>query len=421
MTDFVYCQNGDWNSGQHLGFLSGRGNAGDYVEEGLEIPNVDYETSQFRLSEGKVYALLDADTEPNTGETRNILLVAGWLDERTNLPLAGSGTNHVYISLNYGEQDAPSIDVNTTGDLPSDGSVKIAEIDTGTQTVTEVNRDPDGTFETLAADDVTVRDQITWPDGATTDTHPITYGETLDNRNDYYDEEAADPPGVVDQAAASREADWSREARSAESAAHAGNSDLLEGYTADELLAEAESLRAQPWEPVFDQPYVNDSYDDRPDASFDVSGVDYDYYRVRLQVENDNSYSDALGCYINGIDDNVYNQLNLLPREEYGERVVHRTGTDTWTIGSTAGNSHSIHEFTVSLPAPIVSNGPRYRFPVFNAATQLTGGDFGSYQLAGNLTRSVDAIEEIRLETGGGRLAIRAQVYGRMLFPEQYD
>jgi len=52
--------------------------------------------------------------------------------------------------------------VNTTGAAPSDSSLKIAEIDTGADTATELNRNPSAEFEAA-----TIHERFTVPTYAT--------------------------------------------------------------------------------------------------------------------------------------------------------------------------------------------------------------------------------------------------------------
>lgn len=423
MVDYTYIQDGDLDDAAAVTTLVGHGNLSDYAGYGLDI-TADLSTSPgtYSVSEGKVFCLLDTQHASGANRTVHDCLIATHYEPRTGLALADTGVNYIWAIINISTDDSPHFDATTSATPPSDDAVLIGEIDTtaadADAAVTELNRDPDGNYEDLTAEHFWINNSITWPDGVTTDTHPLVYGERIDNPNDYYDSDAADPPGVVQQAERATRADSANTADSAAFATDADDSAHLEGYTLDEVLSFAEELRAQPWEPLFDQPYVDDSYEERPYVSFDVSDQTYDRYRVRLHVENDMDYSAGLGCYINGITDNVYNMINLLPRDEHGNKVSQRTGSDTWTVGSTMAKGHSLHEFYVALPEPIVSGGPRRRFPLFNAGVQHTAG-IGSYQLSGVLTKSVKRINEVLIETGGKRLAIKAQIYGQSFFPDE--
>ena len=415
-------QDGDLDDAATVNTVVGHENLADYVGYGLGI-TADLSTSPgtYDVTEGKVFCLLDIQHASGANEDVHDCLVTAHYEPRTGLALAGTGVNYIWSVMNIGTDDSPYFEATTTTTAPTNDSVLIAEVDTADtdSPVTELNREPDGNFEDLTTSNFWVNESITWPDGVTTDAHPLTYGETIDNQNDYYDIDAADgdPPGVVNRAHRANRADSANTADHADYADLAGNSNHLEGYTAEDIFSHTESLRAQPWQPLLDQPYVNDSYETRPDAVFDTSGFNYDRYRVRLHVENDETHSVGLGCYINGIDDNVYNVISLLPREEHGQRVIQNTGTDTWTVGSTGAKSHSLHEFFVALPDPIVSGGPRRRYPLFNAGIQHTSG-IGSYEISGVLTKSVSGINQIRVETGGKRMAIRAQIYGQSFFPD---
>lgn len=418
MTDYVNIQSGDLDDAAAVTVLVGQGNLADHVEYGLDVtPDFAVAPPTFSLSEGKVYILVDTQYAPGVLHDKHRCLLTAHYDARTGISLPHAGDNYVWARLNMAAaDDSPQIDVTDTATAPTDDSLHIATVNTTTQAVEQVNREPDGNFGGITADNLWVNESITWPDGVTTDGHPIAMGETINNRNDYYDNRAASPPGTV------AKADHAANASHADTAGHASTSDLstdsdhLGGYTADEVIALAGERHAQPWEPLRDTPYVDDSYEARPYVDFNTSNHSYDRYRVRLHVENDGETSAGLGCYVNGITDNVYNMISLLPRKDYGERVVQQTGRDTWTVGNTMAHGHSLHEFYVALPDAIVTDGPRRRFPLFNSGTQHTSG-IGSYELSGVLTKSVRNINQIRVETGGKRLAIKAQIYGQDFFP----
>lgn len=421
MADYTRIQDGDLDDAATVNTVVGHGNLADYVGYGLDItPDFSTSPGTYSVSEGKVFCLLAVQHASGANEDVHDCLVTSHYEPRSGLALAGTGVNHIWAVINIGTNDSPRFEATATQTAPTSDSVRIAEVDTEdtNNPVTEINRDPDGNFEDLTSDDLWVNNSITWPDGVTTSAHPLTYGETIDNPNDYYDVDAADgdPPGVVNRAHRANRADGANTADQADYATLAEDSNHLEGYTADDIFSHTESLRAQPWQPLFDTPYVDDTYEESPWVDFNTSSFDYDRFRVRLHVENDETHSAGLGCYINGITDNVYNMINLLPREEHGERVVQRTGSDTWTVGSTGAKSHSLHEFYVALPDPIVGT-PRRRYPLFNAGIQHTSG-IGSYQMSGVLTKSVNGINQIRVETGGKRLAVRAQIYGQNFFPD---
>lgn len=418
MADYTNIQHGDLDDAAAVSVLVGHQNLADYVAFGLE-PSVTSSASPptLSLTAGKAFILLNTQNAPGAGHEKHDCLVTAHYEARDGISLPYSGVNYVWAFFQMGTNDSPKIRVTGEDTRPSADSLKIAEVDVDneSESVTSLNRLPSGEFDLLTTDRFWVNEAITWPDGQTTNTHPIAYGETIDNPNDYYDNSASDPPGVVSQAADATNAEQAQQAQNATHAEQAGNADTLDGYEAEELLNRAESLRAQPWDPLYDDVQVSDSYDSGPSITFDTSDYDYDQYRVRLHTQNDHAYTTGLGCYLNGIDSHNYNIINLLP--DQGE-VAWRTGTDTWTVGSTMARSHAMQEFFIGLPDPIVDQPPPRQYPVFNAGNLQTGM-VRSYELAGNLTQSVESIDEILIETGDNKLTAEAQVYGQNYFPEQ--
>lgn len=72
-------------------------------------------------------------------------------DSRTDLALPSStGVNYVYLAFDPDVDNAISYHVDTDDTPPADPSLKVAELDASTNTVTRVNRDPAVTFEGAA-------------------------------------------------------------------------------------------------------------------------------------------------------------------------------------------------------------------------------------------------------------------------------
>jgi len=162
MADHSFPQSGDPDDAANFAEHLGRSNITDYVEYGLALQNIDYGALTFDVSEGKAFLLGETATAASTGETRHRVDHVVHLDARAGLELTDGAVNHVFVDGNVDTDDSPTIEVNTTGDAPSDSSLKIGEIDTGADTATELNRAPEGTFEV-----VTINGTLTIPRYAT--------------------------------------------------------------------------------------------------------------------------------------------------------------------------------------------------------------------------------------------------------------
>lgn len=415
MADYVRIQDGDLDDAATVTTIAGHENLADYVGFGLEI-GATFTTSPptYSVTEGKVFCLLETQYASGAAENVHDCLVTAHYEPRSGLALATeTGVNYIWAVFNMGTDDSPNIEATTSATPPTADSVLIGEVDPVNETTASLNRYPSGEFELLTADDINVSESVTWPDGETTHEHPITYSETIDNQNNYYDTTAPDPPGTVAHATNADEADHAATADTATAADTATNADMVDGYSAQELLDAAAEMTAKPWTPLLNEPYVKDDFDTSPDVRFKING-DYDMYRVRLQVENGHDYSQGLGCNLNRITERAYHQFNLLPEDD---RIAHRKRTDTWTVGDVMANAGSLHDFYIALPSPIRQDGPRNQYPVMYGGHQFIGL-VRSYHLTGILTRDIDQINEIRLSTGEQKTAIKVQIYGQHAFPQ---
>lgn len=419
MADYTNILHGDLDDAAAITVLSGMENLGDYVEYGLTV-NGDYSTSPgtISISEGKFYVLVATQNAPGVGHEKHRCLLVGHLDARSGRSLATTGQNYVWAKTNVEPNSKPEIRITDTDAAPSDDSLKIAEVNTDTQTEIPYNRNPNGAFEDLTSDDLSISNTITWPDGETTDTHPLTFGEPIDNRNNRYDTDASDPPGVVERASSAAQADSAETATNADNATQADNAAELEGYTADELLQEATNYTASEWEPLLDSPYEWTDINTSVDWRYRVDNP-YDRYRVSLQVDNYNNWIDALYLQVNGVTADRYRFIDIEAAEyldtpeERANEVRYQT-RDSWIIGDVMARAQSMHTFYVSCPTPVLDegNGPGRQYPVYSSGEHQTG-TIRTYHLTGNLTQSMRAIDELRIFSDHEGTAMRAQIYGQ--------
>lgn len=113
----------------------------DFVASGLTI-TLNASTPSFDLSSGKAVVTSSSATGAQDNETYDdgVAFVAE-VDSRSGLSLTDSAVNYVYLDVNLSSDDDITVTTNTTGSAPSEPSLKIAEIDTSSDTVTEFNHD----------------------------------------------------------------------------------------------------------------------------------------------------------------------------------------------------------------------------------------------------------------------------------------
>lgn len=154
--DFTWPQHGDEPDAAHFAYHLGLSNLLDYVEDGLELQNVDYGGLTFDVAEGKAYILkssMDTASSDIATQTFSIVGTVVGYAGGTGFTLTDGDVNYVYLDANFGTDDSPQIVVNTTGNAPTDESLLIGRIDTANDTTTPTNREPDGVFNDLRAND----------------------------------------------------------------------------------------------------------------------------------------------------------------------------------------------------------------------------------------------------------------------------
>lgn len=153
MVDHVFPQNNDNDDAANFGQHLGRDNISDYVEEGMGF-TVDYGVPELTVGAGKAYILTSAQTAVSTQETRSYGVDYNVEMSSKTVSLTDNDVNYVYLEADPSNDDSPGITVNTTGIAPNDASILIGEVDTGSDTYLEHNREPDAAFESLTATDL---------------------------------------------------------------------------------------------------------------------------------------------------------------------------------------------------------------------------------------------------------------------------
>jgi hypothetical protein len=147
VVDHVFPQQGDPNDAENFAAWLGRKDLSDYVEFGFTI-TPDFANNQFSISDGKAHIFYaGARQASNFGspEDRFNLSYYGYLESRSAISLPNtSGLNNVYVELNLDTDDNPEIIVNddTTTAYSSESALQIAQVDTSSTSVTELNRVP---------------------------------------------------------------------------------------------------------------------------------------------------------------------------------------------------------------------------------------------------------------------------------------
>jgi hypothetical protein len=162
MARYTLIQSGDFNAAENIGAL-----AGDIQREGivsgLGLSAFDPSVPEIDVAAGKTVHLIDSQTAEATiddgttvSEQRDQVQLISHVDPQT-VGLTDNAINELYLTPRPAVDDSPNVVATTTG-APTVNALKIGEVDTATDTVSEGwNR---------IADDGT----LTFPDsGAATD------------------------------------------------------------------------------------------------------------------------------------------------------------------------------------------------------------------------------------------------------------
>lgn len=145
----------DFNNAAEFAQLAHDINGVDYVVDGLSF-TVDYTNNILNISEGvaKLYqsSAETPDHSADGGEGPKTIahtVFVAQLDASGDLTLTDSATNHVFIGIDQNTQNRTIYQINTTDSPPAEPYLKLGTVDTVTDTHTEMNRAPAGTFRRL--------------------------------------------------------------------------------------------------------------------------------------------------------------------------------------------------------------------------------------------------------------------------------
>lgn len=138
MTDLTFPQHGDLPDAAYWAFLGGTPPTSCIVS-GLGL-TPDYTAPDVDVAGGK--ALIDRGTmdtsHPNIDPAESLedSVAVVQVDAQT-VVLDDGATNQIFLRANVGSDDSPELVANTTGNAPSEASMKIGEVDTAVDTVSE--------------------------------------------------------------------------------------------------------------------------------------------------------------------------------------------------------------------------------------------------------------------------------------------
>lgn len=141
MARYTLIQSGDFNAAENIGAL-----AGDIQREGivsgLGLSGFDASVPEIDVAAGKTVHLIDSQTAEATiddgttvSEQRNQVQLISHVDPQT-VGLTDNVINELYLTPQPAVDDSPNIVATTTGD-PTPDALKIGEVDTTTDTVSE--------------------------------------------------------------------------------------------------------------------------------------------------------------------------------------------------------------------------------------------------------------------------------------------
>ena len=163
--DYVSIQYSDEADAMQVATLASAGELGDYVQNGLQLTNINWADGTFDTTEGKAFWLIDEINDRSSDDhSWHQCLFTAYYTPRVAVSFDSSQTQYVFARCNgafLGDPiDSPRIEVEDTDTPPSEDSFLIATLDPVTNTVEYVNQNPDGVFESLEAESVTIHESL---------------------------------------------------------------------------------------------------------------------------------------------------------------------------------------------------------------------------------------------------------------------
>jgi len=126
-------------------------NARDFVVDGFAL-SVDWTTDTLTVTSGKARIHQPTATGVNGQVRQHVTYTAETSADRT-VSVPATGQHDLFVTFDPAGTSAPNVSVLATGTTPGLPSLQVGSVDADAQTVTELNRAPDGVFDTLTATD----------------------------------------------------------------------------------------------------------------------------------------------------------------------------------------------------------------------------------------------------------------------------
>lgn len=146
----------DWDDAGAFAQLAFDLNTVDYVLDGFEFTNFNFDTGVFNVT-GGLARVTQETTQTNShedddGPPAKTLQLAAFVTQTGasgDLQLTTGEINHVYLAVDQTSNDRTLFRVNTDATAPPDPSLKLGTVDVPNQTYSYVNRLPAGQFRSL--------------------------------------------------------------------------------------------------------------------------------------------------------------------------------------------------------------------------------------------------------------------------------
>lgn len=143
---------GDWNDAANFAAVYDTLSQGDYVAKGLNFtynpgdPSLDISSGKALLSKSSV-STRDHGSGAETRDEGGQFITE--VDSISRISLTDNDVNYVFISIDLSSDDTTEYVINTDDVPPPEPRLKIGVIDTGNDSVNEINRNPSASFDSI--------------------------------------------------------------------------------------------------------------------------------------------------------------------------------------------------------------------------------------------------------------------------------
>lgn len=143
MANHTYFQHGDEPDAANFAQAHGAATLSSYIVKGFEF-SVDLSIPELTVAPGvaTIQRPTFSTASPNIDPAETRENAAHPIEsEQKTAALTDNAVNHVFLDVNTGTDSTPEIVVNTTGDKPTEESMKIGQVDTNQTTASEAISD----------------------------------------------------------------------------------------------------------------------------------------------------------------------------------------------------------------------------------------------------------------------------------------